>query len=131
MGLFWPIWHFFLWQAEGSPVTSLQWWLSQYMALIPATVFITWFYNRSRGSILVAGVAHAAANTSFAFFQNLDVTMYTISVAVVAIVMIVIDRMWKRLPARHPAVYQSETEPTGLAASPGDYSMTLTDKENN
>ena len=34
MGFFWPIWHFFLWQAEGSPVSSLEWWAQQYLALI-------------------------------------------------------------------------------------------------
>lgn len=107
MGLFWPIWHFFLWQAEGSPVTSPQWWGQQYLALIPATVFITWFYNRSRGSILVAGVAHASANTAFAFLQNLDLPIFTASVWVVAIVMILVDRMWQKLPSEHPAVYRS------------------------
>ena len=108
MGFFWPIWHFFLWQAEGSPVTSPQWWAQQYLALIPATVFITWFYNRSKGSILVAGAAHASANTAFFFFQNLDLLVFNVSVGVVAIVMILIDKMWKKLPADHPAVYRSE-----------------------
>lgn len=108
MGFFWPIWHFFLWQAEGSPVSSLEWWAQQYLALIPATVFITWFYNRSKGNILVAGVAHASANTAFAFFQNLDLLVFNISVAVVAVVMILINKMWQKLPADHPAVYRSE-----------------------
>lgn len=107
MGFFWPIWHFFLWQAEGSPVSSPQWWLSQYAALIPATVFITWFYNRSKGSILVAGVAHASANTAFAFLQNLDLLVFNSAVWVAAIVMILLDRMWKQLPPEHPAVYQT------------------------
>jgi membrane protease YdiL (CAAX protease family) len=108
MGFFWPIWHFFLWQAEGSPVSSLEWWAQQYLALIPATVFITWFYNRSKGSILVAGVAHASANTAFAFFQNLDLLVFNISVGVVAVVMILIDKMWQKMPPEHPAVYRSE-----------------------
>jgi len=33
-------------------------------------VIIGWFYNRSKGSILVAGITHAAANTAFDFFPN-------------------------------------------------------------
>jgi membrane protease YdiL (CAAX protease family) len=70
-------------------------------------VIISWLYNRSKGSILVAGIAHAAANTAFAFFPNLDWQVYDWTVAVVALVLVVIDRMWKKLPPDHPALYIS------------------------
>ena len=69
-------------------------------------MIIGWFYNRSKGSILVAGIAHAAANTAIAFFPNLDWTVYILTAVVAALVMIVVDRMWKKLPSDHPAVYQ-------------------------
>lgn len=65
-----------------------------------------WLHNRSKGSILVAGIAHAAANTTFAFFPNLDWAVYNWTVGGAALVMIVVDRMWKKLPADHPAVYR-------------------------
>ncbi len=101
----WAPWHFFLWQAEGKPVLSLQFWIEAYTSHIPATFYIVWLYNRSKGSILVAGIAHAAANTTFAFFPNLDWPVYNWTVAGVVLVMILVDRMWKKLPSSHPAVY--------------------------
>jgi membrane protease YdiL (CAAX protease family) len=69
-------------------------------------VTIGWLYNRSKGSILVAGIAHAAANTAFMFFPNLDWTVYNMTVSAAALVMILVDRMWKKLPSDHPAVYR-------------------------
>jgi len=106
IALFWINWHLFLWQAEGSPIFSWRYWIVQYALHITASVTIGWFYNRSKGSILVAGIAHAAANTTLAFFPNLDWTVYTLTFAVAALVMILADRMWKKLPPDHPAVYQ-------------------------
>jgi uncharacterized protein len=104
INIFWPLWHLFLWIAEGRSVFSLEYWGRTYLELLPATVIIGWFYNRSKGSILVAGIVHAAANTVFAFFPNLDWTVYTLTAAAAALVMIVADRMWKKLPADHSAV---------------------------
>jgi membrane protease YdiL (CAAX protease family) len=110
LNLFWPLWHLFPWMAEGRPVFSPEFWTQTYLELLPATVTLGWFYNRSRGSILVAGIAHAAANTAYAFFPNLDWTVFNWTVVVAALVLILADRMWKKLPSDHPAVYRS----TGL-----------------
>jgi membrane protease YdiL (CAAX protease family) len=106
LNLFWGLWHLFPWMAEGRPVFTPEYWGRTYLELLPGTVVLGWLYNRSRGSILVAGIAHAAANTTYAFFPNLDWTVYNWTVAVAALVMIVVDRMWKKLPSDHPAVYQ-------------------------
>lgn len=105
INIFWPLWHVFLWMAEGKPIFSPEYWANTYLELLPATVILGWLYNRSKGSILVAGIAHAAANTAFAFFPNLDWSVYTLTAAAVALVLIVVDRMWKKLPPDHPAVY--------------------------
>jgi membrane protease YdiL (CAAX protease family) len=107
LNVFWPLWHLFLWMAEGKPVTSPEYWVQAYLTHLSATVVIAWFYNHSKGSILVAGIAHAAANTAFAFFSNLDWTIYNWTAAVCALVLILADRMWKKLPSDHPAVYQA------------------------
>ena len=106
LNVFWPPWHFFLWMAEGKSVSSPEYWMQAYLLHLPATFVIGWFYNRSKGSILVAGIAHAAANTAFAFFPNLDGAIFNWTVAVAALVLILFDRMWKKLPLDHPAVYQ-------------------------
>ncbi len=107
INIFWPLWHLFLWMAEGKPVFSLEYWAQTYLELFPGTVTLGWLYNRSKGSTLVAGIAHAVANTAFAFFPNLDWPVYNWTVAVAALVMVLVDRMWKKLPADHPAVYRS------------------------
>jgi membrane protease YdiL (CAAX protease family) len=106
LNLFWALWHLFLWKAEGRPVFTPEYWGRTYLELLPGTVVLGWLYNRSRGSILVAGIAHAAANTAFAFFPNLDWTVYTVTAALAALVMILADRMWARLPPDHQAVYR-------------------------
>jgi membrane protease YdiL (CAAX protease family) len=106
LAFFWAPWHFFLWQAEGKPVFSWQYWAEQYVGLIPATFIIVWLYNRSRGSILVAGIAHAAANTAFAFLPGVDWFVLAAVNYVVVFVLVMVDCMWKKLPSDHPAVYR-------------------------
>lgn len=106
LNIFWPLWHVFLWAAEGRDIFSLAYWAKTYLELFPGTVILCWLYNRGKGSILVAGIAHAAANTAYAFFPNLDWTVYDWTVGVAALVVILADRMWKNLPADHPAVYR-------------------------
>ena len=71
------------------------------------SLIIVWICNRAKGSILVAGITHAAANTAFAFLPPLDYPVYNVTLSVVVLVMILVDRMWKKLPADHPAVYQT------------------------
>ncbi len=107
LNIFWPLWHLFLWMAEGKPVSSPEYWAQAYLTHLSATVTIVWFYNRSKGSILVAGIAHAAANTAFEFFPNLDWAIYNWTAAVAALVLTLVDRMWKKLPSEHPAVHQT------------------------
>jgi len=105
--VFWAPWHFFLWQAEGTPVHTWQYWLEEYLFLIPPTFIIVWLYNRSNGSILVAGFAHAAGNTALAFLPGGDWLVQTVITGLAALMLVVIDRMWRRLPPDHAAVYTS------------------------
>lgn len=109
LGLFWPPWHFLLWQAEGQPVMNIQFWLQSYASHIPAALLFVWFYNRSKGSILVAGIIHAAANTTSAIVPDLRWQIFDgVMLGFVGMVFL-IDRMWRKLPADHPAVFQPPT----------------------
>ena len=112
MTIFWAPWHAFLWYAEGKNVFNLDFWIDTTIYLIPASIVIGWFFIRSKRSILVAGIAHAASNTVFAFLPNLDWHTFNITVAVAAFMMVIVDRMWKKLPSENQAVYSS----TSLAA---------------
>jgi membrane protease YdiL (CAAX protease family) len=106
IAFFWVPWHLFGWKAEGKPVTTLEYWIVMYIGHILLSVLIVWIFNRAKGSILVAGFTHAAANTVQAFIpiQNIPSLYLTLFVAV--LVLILVDRMWKKLPSDHPAIYQ-------------------------
>ena len=104
VALLWVPWHFFLWYAEGQEVFTTSFWLEFYALHIPTSIIITWLYNRSKGSILVVGVAHAAANTANAFLPNLDWAVFIVLLAVAALLIMLADRMWERLPQEDPAV---------------------------
>jgi membrane protease YdiL (CAAX protease family) len=106
LSIFWSPWHFFLWRAEGQLVMDVSFWVEKYASHIPVTMLILWFYNRSKGSILVAGIVHAAANTAFAVVSNLDWQVFNILNVVVVLVIIIADRMWKKLSPDHPAIYK-------------------------
>jgi len=106
IAFFWVPWHFFGWQAEGQQVTTLPFWGLMYVGHILLSVLIVWIYNRSRGSILVAGFAHAATNTVQAFIPIPNMLTLYLTLFGVVLVLVLIDRMWKKLPSNHPAVYQ-------------------------
>ena len=101
LNLFWGPWHFFLWWSEGRPVFSPEFWGRTFLELFAGTVTLCWIYNRSRGSILVAGIAHAAANTAYWLFPNLNWTVYNWTAAAAALAMILVDRMWMKLPSEN------------------------------
>jgi len=100
---FWAVWHALYWDASGEPVLTMQYWLDTFVRLFPATVLINWFYVRSKGSILVVGVLHAISNTFFQYI-SLDWPIHTVTLYGCALLIILIDQWWKKVPASHPAV---------------------------
>ena len=119
IAFFWTPFHLFWWQAVGQPVSDFQYWIVMYIGHILLSVLIAWIYNRAKGSILVASIAHAATNTVQAFIPTQSILSLYLTLFVVALILIVADRMWKKLPSDHPAVFrspqvfaQSREEPT-------------------
>ena len=107
LAFFWASWHYFLWRAQGHLLSDWQFWIEQYLIHILFSLYVVWIYNRSRGNILVAGIAHAAANTALAFFPGVDFPILGIIWVIVVLVIVLSDRMWAKLPPDHPAVYRS------------------------
>jgi membrane protease YdiL (CAAX protease family) len=70
--LFWAPWHAFLWYVKGQDVFSLHYWIDTYFDLMPDAIIYGWLFNRSKGSILVVGIAHAARNTAAKSLPGLD-----------------------------------------------------------
>jgi len=84
---------------------TIQYWLDTFVRLFPATVLINWFFMRSKGSILVAGVLHAISNTFFQYIP-IDWQVHTATMYACVLLLILIDQWWKKLPPAHLAVYQ-------------------------
>jgi len=105
IAFFWVPWHLLGWQAEGRPVMTVEFWVAMYIGHMLLSVLIVWICNRARGNILVAGFAHAATNTVQAFIHLQDIRSLYPTLLIAVLVMILVDRMWKRLPSDHPAVY--------------------------
>jgi len=107
LAFFWVPWHFFLWQAQGQAVTTWDFWMNNGSWIIVSSIITSWFYNRSKGSILVAGIIHAAGNTTARILLIQDWYLYLGLRIAVALVIILVDQMWKKLPPDHQAVYRS------------------------
>ena len=107
IGVFWATWHFPFWQAQGQPISAVEFLVAMYIGHTLASVLIVWICNRAKGSILVAGFAHAALNTAQAFIPFWDIRSLYPTMFVAILVLILVDRMWKKLPADHPAVFKA------------------------
>ncbi len=78
------------------------------IALYPfIAILFGWIYNRTKGSILAPVIFHASMNSMNPLMGTFPITTAgNILLVGLAVVVIVYDRMWKKLPADHPAVYQ-------------------------
>ncbi len=102
VGFFWAMWHLPYDIGEGVPIT---WILENRLLWTPLfAILMTWLYNHTNGSILAPALFHSAMN---AFGNQISITtagnVLFIGLAIIAILS---DRMWKKLPYDHPAVYK-------------------------
>lgn len=104
LAIFWVPWHFFLWKSQGAAVTTWAFWVNNGSLIVLSSIVTAWFYNRSKGSILVVGIIHAAENSSARLLLIQDWHMYLALKAAIALMMVLVDRMWKELPPDHLAV---------------------------
>jgi membrane protease YdiL (CAAX protease family) len=106
LGVIWSVWHaparFWGIEAKSLSDTLVEWVL---IALV--TVIFTWFYNRTKGSILVTALVHSAMNTATSFLTGSLGALILLFVFMVFV--IVLDRMWRKLPADSPAIYRMST----------------------
>jgi membrane protease YdiL (CAAX protease family) len=99
---FWALWHIPYDIGRGD---RLAWILENRLVwTLVFAILLTWLYNRTKGSILAPALLHPALNT---FGNNLGSGEFVNYLFIgLAIIVIVTDRMWKKLPSNHPAVYQ-------------------------
>ena len=92
----WALWHAPLDFHRPFRFTLANYLLIRVVFLIPITVILTWFYNRSGGNLLTVVVFHAAMN-AFPFVLPYYPPAFAL-VILFAIVVIFTDRMWRRRP---------------------------------
>jgi membrane protease YdiL (CAAX protease family) len=68
---------------------------------------VGWIYNRTKGSILAPAIFHASMNSMNPLMGTFPIsTAVNILLVSLAVVAIIYNRMWKKLPSDHPAVYR-------------------------
>jgi len=101
VGYLWSFWHLPLDIGKG---VQPAWILQNRLLWTPLFgIVMAWLYNHTNGSLLAPALFHPAMNTFGNSFKNTPLgNILFIGLAVYAIVS---DRMWKKLPPDHPAVY--------------------------
>jgi membrane protease YdiL (CAAX protease family) len=110
VGFLWALWHLPIDIGQGVPVA---WILESRLFWNPVfAILMSWLYNRTNGSILAPAIFHTAMNAFGKQFPR--TTAGNVIFVALTVLVIVHDRMWRKLPANHPAVYrQPERVGTG------------------
>lgn len=116
LGVIWAVWHA-PGKFGGIEAASLSDTLVEWVLIVIVTVIFTWLFNRTKGSILVTALIHPAMNTTGSFL-NASLGALILLLAFMVFV-VVLDKMWKKLPPDHRAVYREAglAEPSPVAAS--------------
>jgi membrane protease YdiL (CAAX protease family) len=111
LAVLWGLWHVPL-HLTGyyGPLygTALNGILLQMFSTIPLAVIFTWLYNRSQGSLLVMVLLHTAINVTSSIVAPAVGLFITTTIAVV--VMVIVDRMYRKLPVENPVQLNASPE---------------------
>lgn len=102
LGILWAVWHAPL-KFGGIDAASLSDILVEWVLIVLITIIFTWLFNRTKGSILVTALIHPAMNTTGTFL-NASIGALLLLV-VFTVIIIVLDKMWRRLSVDSPAIY--------------------------
>lgn len=109
LGAVWALWHLPLFFIEGTTQEAIPMY-EFFLQTMVLAIFYTWLHNNTGGSVLIAALFHATANTAAAAipFWTTDLGRWLdFGVLVVLAVMIVWHWGWRRLSVAEPVVSHS------------------------
>jgi membrane protease YdiL (CAAX protease family) len=114
LGLVWALWHTMMWMLQGLTLTTF---VVAMVIILAGSVVFSWIYNHTRGSLLVAILAHVGAHLNNPFHAlPANVTpfvIYTVAMVVAAFALVLVDRKIWRGPNPLHADPQPEAEGRG------------------
>ena len=113
---FWAAWHLPIDLVE----FSREWHFTNRVVLLPfITILFGWVYNRTGGSILAVALFHASMTAMNVLMEVFPVTNAGSALLIaLGLFAILYDRMWKKLPADHPAVFRVTNVLIGKPVTP-------------
>lgn len=114
LGVLWAFWHV-PFKFGGMDADSPSDILVEWILIVLVNIIFTWLFNRTQGSILVTALIHPAMNV-MGNFLNASLGALVLLFAFIVFI-IVWDKMWRKLPAECPAVYQGSTQDPPPSAS--------------
>ncbi|MBN1432105.1 MAG: CPBP family intramembrane metalloprotease [Methanomicrobiaceae archaeon] len=111
LGIIWTIWHLPL-HLNGVYGNGMGGFIERFYFNIGVTFLFTWIYNHTKGSLLMTTFFHTSVNTTATVLlipAAITGPYYLVFCALVnigAVIVILADRMWKKLPGDHEAVYK-------------------------
>lgn len=111
---FWAAWHLPLDIAQGGPVGEIL--LRRLVNNLLIAILFAWSYNRTNGSILAPVLFHTVMNTfdNQVWVSGSQVqsyfTMTTVLTLLLVLLIVVVERMWRKLPAGNPAAFRTISE---------------------
>lgn len=110
LGLLWGIWHLPLTLAYGDPVVPFL------LQIIAISVIITWVFNNTRGSMLVAMLCHASLNASIVPFSSAAGHWPGTLLTIVAAILVVAFTGWQNLGKQPRFRWSNAGEPESTAS---------------
>jgi len=102
LGLFWALWHAPLDISHGFVMPGFEGVVYRLVFTIPITLLFTFFYNRTKGSILIAILLHTSTNFGFEIFQIQTASSFVVFCVIVLVLgcyAVFSGRMWQKLSA--------------------------------